>query len=60
MNFFRAVAQETLEITDKAVYVPLTGGFQYDVLVVVIPETDQEKGQVNKKVYCVPKLFAVN
>ena len=37
VNFFRAVAEKSLEITDETIDVSLTGRFQNDILVVVIP-----------------------
>jgi hypothetical protein len=38
MNFFRAVAEKSLQITDETVDVSLSGGLQNDIFVVIIPE----------------------
>ncbi len=43
MNFFWTVAEKSLEITDKAIYVSFSGSLQNDILVVVIPENKEEK-----------------
>jgi hypothetical protein len=43
VDFFRAVAQKSLEITDEAIDVSLSGRLQNDILVVVIPGIDEKE-----------------
>ena len=53
MNFFGTVAEKSLEITDKAIYVSFPGSLQNDILVIVIPETKRKRcfKKCLKKVY---------
>ena len=43
MNFFGTVAEKSLEITDKTIYVSFSGSLQNDILVIVIPETRRKR-----------------
>jgi hypothetical protein len=56
MNFFRAVAEKSLQITDETVDVSLSGGLQNDIFVVIIPEKIlRKKNSLNTLIMVIPE-----